>query len=107
MANPTKKLTRRQADVLRLIIKDTRERGYPPQFSRLRDLTGNAGVHMIADRIRDRGYLKQLEPGGPYVPTHTPDGTPLRLELVEGEPSPCEGSDDNPEGDEDDERHAA
>ncbi len=77
-----KKLTNHQREALKLILDETRASGFPPNYKRLVELTGNRGITMLCDRIIERGWLMQPYEGGPYIPTRDLDGTVLKLELV-------------------------
>ncbi len=80
-----KSLTNRQLDLLKLILDETRASGFPPNYKRLKEITGNTSIANICDRIIERGWLMQPYEGGPYIPTRDLDGTPLRLVLERGD----------------------
>jgi repressor LexA len=56
-------LTKRQAELLRLIRVFVREKGYPPTVRELVALTGRrstAGVQKLLDALRKKGYIKRV-----------------------------------------------
>ncbi len=78
-------LTPKQAQVLEVIIQQTRESGCPPTETRIKEVMQLTSVWRMLDAMREKGYLAQPFKAGAWVPLMTPEGCPLRLHLVEGD----------------------
>lgn len=81
-----KRLTRRQTEVLQLILASFEGRGYAPTCRELMDEMGIRSTNGISDHLRilvRKGYLRRdyAEARG-IVPLLTPEGDPVRVAVI-------------------------
>lgn len=78
-----KRLSRLQTEVLEAIIDETRA-GKPPVSGQIAEAAGYDGnIYQVLQYLLKKGYIHQPVDRGPYIPLKTPEGTPLRLQLIE------------------------
>lgn len=75
-------LTRVQREVQEALIEVTHLDQTPPTPTRANEFM-KRDVRGTLKELKRLGYVAQAYPYAPYVPVKTPDGTPLRLQLIE------------------------
>ena len=82
-----KRLTDRQADILRWIIAYIEQEGYPPtirEFWPAFGISSLRGVTVHLDALHRKGYIKrQAYTSGAIRVLRTPEGKPVELRFVE------------------------
>lgn len=77
-----RELTFTQRKLLEDLIGETRRNG-PPNYKRVVELTGLRAPMRLLHKLREGGYIRQINDAGSWLPLQTPAGRPLRLLLVD------------------------
>jgi hypothetical protein len=93
-----RKLTKKQAQVLGVIINETRRVGCPPNMRTVEEHLGDPNIWRVVMSLQKWGYIAQPFPAGAWIPLQDAEGRSMRLELVTIDESPTSSEGSAPGG---------